>query len=233
MIWQYYSEKQLWLAFSSHSDLMLADMRENILAAYEIARTTEGAPQPCKKRLVTVHGRDTQVFMEVVISGDDDGVNNCTNNGPIPVTPDNPRPQGNNAPTRQVLLSLIGQTHSLRRAITEQSNSIELLRGTVSFLRRTQVRLCRRVESNPLHQLHRAASRRPAPPNNTPSPARRNVQQADAYVDPHAVLYPSIRNLHDLWKEYIQGIGNNKPAREFTATERGKCKCKYSRRKVF
>ena len=115
----------------------------------------------------------------------------------------------------------------------EQSNSIELLRGTVSSLRRTQVRLCRRVESNPLHQLHRAASRRPAPPNNTPSPARRNVQQAEAYVDPHAVLYPSIRNLHDLWKEYIQGIGNNKPAREFTATERGKCKCKYSRRKIF
>ena len=144
-------------------------MRENILAAYEIVRTAEGAAQPCKKRLVTVHGYDAQVFMEIVMSGDDDGVNNRTNNGAIPVTPDNPRPQGNNGPTQQVLLSLIGQTHSLRRAITEQSNSIELLRGTVSSLCRTQVRLCRRVESNPLYQLHRAAARRRAPPNNTAS----------------------------------------------------------------
>ena len=36
-----------------------------------------------------------------------------------------------------------------------------------------------------------------------------------------------------MWKEYIQGIGGNKAAREFTAAERGKNKCKYSRRKIF
>ena len=35
-----------------------------------------------------------------------------------------------------------------------------------------------------------------------------------------------------MWREYIHGIGNNKPAIEFTSAERGKCKVKYSRRKI-
>ena len=133
-----------WFTFSAHSDLMLADIRDRIVMAYEAVRTVEGTAQPSVKRLVTVHGHEAQVFMEVVTHHDDDiDVNNNANNGPLPVTPEHPRPQGNNAPTCQVLLSLIGQTNSLHRAITEQNNTIKLMRGTFNAHCCTQTRMCR------------------------------------------------------------------------------------------
>ena len=95
-------------------------MRDRIVMAYEAVRTMEGLAQPAVKRLVTVHGNEMQVFMEIVARHDDAvDVNNNAHNGPVSVTPEHPRPHGNNAPTHQVLLSLIGQTNSLHRAITE------------------------------------------------------------------------------------------------------------------
>jgi len=39
--------------------------------------------------------------------------------------------------------------------------------------------------------------------------------------------------LHTLWVEYTHGLGGNKAAKDFTATEKGKCKQKYYRRRVF
>ena len=47
-----------------------------------------------------------------------------------------------------------------------------------------------------------------------------------------ASLTPTLRNLHDVWDEYINGIGGRKAARLFTYRERGRVKHKYSRRKV-
>ena len=40
------------------------------------------------------------------------------------------------------------------------------------------------------------------------------------------------KDLYILWDEYEAGVGGNKPARQFTAAERGKVKFKYSRRKI-
>jgi hypothetical protein len=47
-----------------------------------------------------------------------------------------------------------------------------------------------------------------------------------------AALSKTPRTLFDLWIEYTTGIGGNKPAKDFTFVERGKCKFKYCRRKV-
>ena len=44
-------------------------------------------------------------------------------------------------------------------------------------------------------------------------------------------LCPNPKSLADLWSEYTHGIGGRKPARDFTPSERGRCKFKYSRRK--
>ena len=41
------------------------------------------------------------------------------------------------------------------------------------------------------------------------------------------------KSLEALWKEYMDGIDGNKPARDYTPAERGANKCLYSRRKVF
>ena len=70
---------------------MPADMRDQIVMAYEAVRTMEGSAQPAVKRLATVHGHEAQVFMEIVARHDDDvDVNNNANNGPVPVTPEHP-----------------------------------------------------------------------------------------------------------------------------------------------
>ena len=51
---------------------------------------------------------------------------------------------------------------------------------------------------------------------------------------PPATLAPTPRTLHLLWHEYQFGLKGRKPARLFTAAERGgQNKYKYCRRKVF
>jgi hypothetical protein len=47
-----------------------------------------------------------------------------------------------------------------------------------------------------------------------------------------ATLSRCPRDLYALWAEYEYGIAGRKPARQFTAQERGKVKFKYSRRKI-
>ena len=61
------------------------------------------------------------------------------------------------------------------------------------------------------------------------------IDKVDTSFDPHAVLAPELRTLHQLWEEYINGTGNNKPAKFFTSAERGRneTKLKYCNKKVF
>ena len=40
------------------------------------------------------------------------------------------------------------------------------------------------------------------------------------------------KTLYDLWDEYTVGLEGHKPAKLYTSTERGRCKYKYTRRKV-
>ncbi len=40
------------------------------------------------------------------------------------------------------------------------------------------------------------------------------------------------KNLYVLWSEFESGVGGNKPARLFTASERGKVRFMYCRRKI-
>jgi hypothetical protein len=47
-----------------------------------------------------------------------------------------------------------------------------------------------------------------------------------------ATLMPTPRSLHDLWSEYLHGVGGRKPARLFSYTEQGRSKHRYSRRKI-
>jgi Transcriptional activator of glycolytic enzymes len=48
----------------------------------------------------------------------------------------------------------------------------------------------------------------------------------------NATLMPTPRSLHDLWQEYMHGVGGRKPARHFSHTERGRVRHKYHRRKI-
>ena len=50
---------------------------------------------------------------------------------------------------------------------------------------------------------------------------------------PPAKLCNRPKILQELWKEWMEGMGGNKAAKDFTLTERGKVKTKYSAQKVF
>ena len=138
-----------------------------------------------------------------------------------------------------MILSLQGQTNSLRQTIAAQSHSIEMLRGALCDQRKSLRKVLVKIESQPLHMLQRAAREGigygPTPRSNArrPTTTDATTRQVDEFMDPRAVLTPHPTTLHQLWDEYVRGNGHNKPAKYFTRAERGRNKNKYSRRLVF
>ena len=139
------------------------------------------------------------------------------------------------------------------RAVTDLSNVLQNFRGVVTE-RFDQVGTSFSVVNANIRRLARhprfavaVANGNPAAPaapavgannnNNNPAagaaalPPPQNNAPAVPHIDPNATLAPRLRSLHDLWTEYIVGIGTRRAAHSFTAAERGRCKHKYSRRK--
>jgi hypothetical protein len=54
------------------------------------------------------------------------------------------------------------------------------------------------------------------------------VQQEEG----RAELCPRPKSVHELWTEYMFGIGGRKAAKDFTPVERGRCRHKYCHRKL-
>ena len=103
-----------------------------------------------------------------------------------------------------------------------------------------------RVAEQRREEVHQQAPRQPqqAPRQQQQAPRQQQVQRLIAPTDqrnrragisPYAQLAPNIRSMHELWEEYMFGIGDNKPAKDFTTDEingRGKAfALKYGRRK--
>lgn len=63
--------------------------------------------------------------------------------------------------------------------------------------------------------------------------AQQTNAQATYTASTTAYLTKNPRSLSILWEEFEFGVDGSKPAKEFTAGERGACKTKYCRRKVF
>jgi hypothetical protein len=228
----------LWCAHVPQQVNMPNHMAAAIRTEYTAVRTLPNDRRnPVDKVLVTVTGNEAVVYMEDIVFGDEN-----KNNGPPPpntgapavVTP-NATPQRDNVngqSNRQLLLGVMGTLHSLRRCVTEHGTSIDNLRGGIRRQERTMASLVRKIDMNPLHQLHRAANNNNAGVRMSPQRRPGRVDQAvDDGMDPRALLTPNPRTLHVLWEEWIRGVGGNKPAREFTRVERGRAKYKYSRRK--
>ena len=89
----------------------------------------------------------------------------------------------------------------------------------------------KKLENNHVHEIRELRSVSANIKRFAVSPAR-PIPRTAAPVSTTAVLSACPRTLYELLDEYVIGIGGSKPAREFTATERGKCKYKYYRRKI-
>ena len=90
----------------------------------------------------------------------------------------------------------------------------------------------------PYRVLGRRSNSRTISNNNETAEATRTAadniaEEAETMERSRARLENNIHCLHQLWIEYQFGIGSNKPAKEFTARERGSCKFVHSLRKVY
>lgn len=93
-----------------------------------------------------------------------------------------------------------------------------------------------------LAQQQQAAAALPTANEQGAQPQQAAVQEAavppsppppdEDHMDPLAVLGRP-KTLLQLWHEYMFGLHNHKPAKDFTPRERGRCKTKYSRRRSF
>lgn len=230
----------LWLAFSPQQNHMPQELRTRIHMAFNVVRTLpEGTTNPIEKVLVAVTGHEAIVYMEDINISHDHQPPPGPNAPPAPqagpphvVTPTGTPTRVDNVngqPNRQLLLSVMSSVNSLRRSIIEQGNSLESVRNTMKQHDRTMKRLVQKIDSNPIQMLQRAAQGR----RRQGMGPQAAFFQDDAAVNARAVLTPNPRTLHVLWDEYVNGVGNNKPAKFFTRGERGRSKYKYSRRKVF
>ena len=224
----------MWLAFSQHQEHMPTGMRERIHAAYQERATIADGENPIRRRLVVVTGNDARMFMEDVPIQVPQQNNE---EGPVPQVPVPQAQQalaGGNIETNQ--LTTIGMLQDIKFSVTELTNSVEIMRGTLRRHDRTVSHLARKTDNNPLNLLRRAADdgnrnpqRRVTGRTNTPrSPER--IENLHNGCDPRAQLSSHPRNLHILWDEHIKGLGSCKPARDFTPRERGRVKCKHCNR---
>ena len=89
----------------------------------------------------------------------------------------------------------------------------------------------KKIEANHLNEIRCLRSVSANMKRFAAAPAR-PIIATTAIVTSTANLTSCPRTLHDLWDEYIVGIGGAKPAKDYTAQERGKFKYKYYRRKI-
>ena len=111
----------------------------------------------------------------------------------------------------------------------------------VAHLRRENTDLREELKRRDARHLSEITMLRKALQRIASQPGRRVVPSLGAETDgaaaeaagPPAQLCNRPKFLHELWKEWMAGMGGNKAAKDFTSAERGKAKTKYSARKVF
>ncbi|KAI9986019.1 hypothetical protein PInf_024816 [Phytophthora infestans] len=127
--------------------------------------------------------------------------------------------------TRKEFASIHSQLFGMQRKTANVLN--EVLRSRTETQRDYQNRLAvvRRIALQPVACTIQ--------PRNTVAAAADEEEEEYAAEDLHARLSKRLKDLYELWAVYPFGLSGMKPAKEFTAAERGANKFAYSRRKVF
>ncbi|KUF81643.1 hypothetical protein AM588_10000277 [Phytophthora nicotianae] len=127
--------------------------------------------------------------------------------------------------TRKEFASIHSQLFSLQRQTANLLN--EILRSRTERQRENQkiLAVIRRIALQPVvRTIH---------PLSSANGGGDGVEEEGSVVLPRAMLSKRPKDLYELWGEYEFGLNGLKPAKEFTAAERGANKFAYSRRKVF
>ena len=125
---------------------------------------------------------------------------------------------------QQLLVSVIRGVDLMQCMLTEQSNAIDLMRGSIREHGSTMRQLFQRIDSNLVNLLRQATNQQR---ENLASPMQWQGQ-VDTNVDVCARPMPNPRTLHQPWEEHVNGIENDKLAKHFTRAEWGQFKFKHS-----
>lgn len=204
----------LWLIFSPVVDQYIpGDLKGKVLSEWEHIRGEVDAElNPIKQMAVAVSGDHGAVYIDMV--GDLEEAD-AGGGGVAP---------GTNVSIRNQLLGVQSALLAMRQENLEFKSSLAAMK--VYLERGFEV-----VNGN-VRRIALQPARRVAAPVVIVGGGRDADMGAANDLAMMATLMPTPRSLHDLWSEYLNGVGGRKPARLFSYTERGRSKHRYSRRKV-
>ena len=218
----------MWACFEPSMELrVLQETRMRIRDAYSrlIERPlTENEANPIRRTFLLVTGDEEHlVVQEAYEEGDEHGDDRHGSTNP----------QGAAMATQnEQIRSLYCTVRDLRREIRElKIDMMEERSSADNKLNKIMAALNRLSRTPPAVFRPRNA----APPNVPVGDVPVGEDPAPVQVIPPpqtAVLSSKPANLYTLWAEWHQGVGGLKPARLFTAEERGRSRFKFSRRKI-
>ncbi|KAG1689229.1 hypothetical protein DVH05_002723 [Phytophthora capsici] len=198
-------------------DLIPASLKQRVVCAYSAAGGN-AAVNPVHRVPVQVTGEGAQLHMIELyenssnVPGDAPSQSQHAQNGMSVDT------------SRKEFTALHSQIFAVQHQIANVMNEIVRLRTDTQRINQRMLSVLHRIALQPVARTVRASDghhiEEVAAPGST-------VHQ------PHASLSKRPRDLFELWREFEFGLNGEKPAKEFTRSERGANKFAYSRRKVF
>ena len=201
----------LWASFEANMEHRVLEwLRNRIKTAYESCRPPafEAGVNPIKRVPLVIYKVGEKVCIEEMT--------------PDAVAPDNPPAitgQRNSAERHRLQQGadhITSQLHSIQLKLSRLEERLEGSHGDLKLdIQRQLAVINKNIQRLQLMAPRQAVRQREATPTQTNAKLSRP------------------RDLYSLWTEYTHGIEGNKPARDFTAAERGRVKQKYYRRNCF
>jgi hypothetical protein len=218
----------LWACFDANmEEYMPTSIRADVRRAYAGIGTTNMSP--VTKTLLIVSGSDATLHIDPLFQEMNDANGNIgVANNPNMVNP------AMTHQTNATMQAIYSQVVSLRHDIQGQFTSIDQRFNHLE----TRVNVVNRnVQQIALQPAQRRRATGPTVAGavaeginqNTAEPGEDGEREG---LDPQATLSSRPSTLSVLWREYEHGIGNRKPAKDFTPAERGRCAKTYYRRNL-
>ena len=218
----------LWFSFAQEGQAGMPDpLRARIQDAYALIHNElEDGTNPVNKIPVVVTGHDGEVYIDDIPDVvDDNSGGNGNGNG-------NTGGGFIDRPIRDQMLAMHSQLNGLRRSDEEILQVLEQMNTQFTRHFRIMNTNIRRVAPVLRGRVFDGGNVGAGNGGNGGNHGGNNVGAGGPPAAHFAALSATPRDLHTLWQEYQVGLGGRKPARLFTAWERGRVKHKYTRRKV-
>ena len=210
------SKPLLWAAFNSETEnVMPVTLRNKIRDAYALIRPASFSDNtnPIDKVPVIVTGYEAELHIDEATA-----VGGVEGEDGIGIGAGAQRENLASIPVMRALYSrVVGLEGQLQDFRAENSRLLQQVGGRISTLTRS---------------VNRVALQPIAHPRTTNESTTVGTARLGRVADANATLSSSPKSLYVLWDEWMYGLGGKKPARLFTAVERGRSKRKFSRRRV-